>query len=60
MYIEIGIYEGNKENRDCIERIFSNLINDIQDACEDIRSLLLRSQNNISQQCVNLYGTTPE
>ena len=39
----VGIYEGDKENRDCIERIFGNLINDIQDTCENIKSLLLRS-----------------
>ena len=28
--IMIGIYEGDKENPDCIERIFGNLINDIE------------------------------
>ena len=39
----IRIYEGDKENHDCIERMFGNLINDIQDACENIKSLLLRS-----------------
>ena len=39
----IGICEGDKENRDCIERIFGNLINDILDTCENIKSLLLRS-----------------
>ena len=32
----IGIYEGDKENRDCIDHIFGNLINDIQDTCEKI------------------------
>ena len=31
----IGIYEGDKENRDCIECIFSYLINNIQDTCEN-------------------------
>ena len=39
----IGIYEGDKENRDSIEHIFRNLIDDIQDTCENIKSLLLRS-----------------
>ena len=33
----ISIYEGDKENRD-FERIFGNLINDIQDICENIKS----------------------
>ena len=39
----IGIYEGDKEDRDCIGSIFGNLINDIQDTCENIKSLFLRS-----------------
>ena len=39
----IGIYEGDKENRVCIGSIFGNLINDIQDTCENIKSLPLRS-----------------
>ena len=49
MYIQIdmpkwiGIYEGDKENRDCIGSIFGNLINDIQDTCENIKSLFLKS-----------------
>ena len=39
----IGIYEGDKEYRDCIEGIFGSLINDAQDTCENFKSLLLRS-----------------
>ena len=39
----ISIYEGNKENCDCIESIFGNLVNNIQDTCENIKSLPLRS-----------------
>ena len=39
----IGIYEGDKENRDCIEGIFGGLIKDIQDTCVPIRSLHLQS-----------------
>ena len=33
----IDIYESDKENRDCIERIFGNLIYDIQDTRENIK-----------------------
>ena len=29
---------GDKENPDCIERIFGNLINDTQDTCENMKS----------------------
>ena len=39
----IGTYEGDKENRDCIECILGNLTDDIQDTCENFKSLLLRS-----------------
>ena len=39
----IDIYEGDKANRDCIESIFGNLINDIEDTCENVKSLHLRS-----------------
>ena len=30
---------GDKENPDCIQRIFGNLINDVQDTYENIKSL---------------------
>ena len=38
----IGIYEGDKENRDCIEGIFGGLMKDIQDTYVNIRSLHLK------------------
>ena len=39
----IGIYEGDKENRDCIEGIFGGLMKDIQDTFVKIKSLQLQS-----------------
>ena len=42
----IGIYEGDKESRECIDAIFFGLINDIQDVCENIKEVHLRSHRN--------------
>ena len=39
----IAIYEGGKEGRECIEAIFSDLIGQIQDTCEYIKDLHLKS-----------------
>ena len=49
----IGINEGDKENRDCIECIFGNLIDDIQDTSENFKGLLLRSH----KICLNSVST---
>ena len=38
-----AIYEGDKESRESIEAIFSNLIGQIQDTCKNIKALYLKS-----------------
>ena len=39
----IGIYEGDKENRECIEAVFGPLIQEIQDVSKRIKDLHLKS-----------------
>ena len=45
----IGIYEGDKESRECIDAIFSGLINDMKDVCENIKEL--QEFTEIVQKC---------
>ena len=53
----IDIYKGDKENRDCIERIFGNLINDIQDTCENIKSLLILRGHEICPNSASICSS---
>ena len=41
----IGIYEGDKEPRECIEAVFGSLINEIQETCKNTVLLLKKSQS---------------
>ena len=52
----IGIYEGDKESRECIDAIFSGLINDIQDVCENIKEVHSRSHRNCPETSNQLNG----
>ena len=56
----IAIYEGDKESRECIEAIFSNLIRQIQDTCENIKELHLKSHKVCPQMShIQLINVPP-
>ena len=56
----IAIYEGDKESRECIETIFSNLIGQIQDTCQNIKELHLKSHKVCPQMShIRLINVPP-
>ena len=42
----IGIFEGDKDNRECVEAIFGDLIRSVQETCNKISSLHLKNHSD--------------
>ena len=54
----IGIYEGDKENRECMEAIFGGIIKDVQEISNTISSLNLRSHQICPLLSSSMYRNT--
>ena len=63
----IGIYEGDKETRECIEAVFGSLVNEIQETCKNIQSFHLKTYkvcpkrfnvNRSSEECLLVPGAS--